>query len=99
MRRLTLLTIAFAISALTACDGDSPEELACANLFTIDPIGGCASGSETECLSYLDTLRDDAPACGAEYDAYVQCLTDQTECASGQQCPTEFTAYIDCATD
>ncbi len=109
--RPTALVLAVSFLSLMGCDrgtisppdsgahadgGQAAEEAACTNLFAIDVEGGCASGTETACLAYLLTLRNDAPACGTEYGAYVACLTRLPACVSGQQCPEEFGAYDAC---
>jgi hypothetical protein len=78
----------------------SAEEAACENLFTIDPAGGCATSSRAECLLSLTSMRDaevTANDCRAEYDAFVECLSTLTACASGMQCPDQWGPLASCA--
>ncbi len=75
------------------------ETSACSHLFSIDPSGGCATGSMSGCTSTLANVRARyaSSSCMAEYTAFVACLQGLAMCDSGQQCPTEWTAFSGCS--
>jgi hypothetical protein len=100
--RSAAVAVAFAFS-LWACTGagSSPEEVACAQVATIQPctVGG---GDVDMCVEYLTRLRTDFQgegACRAEYDALVACYAALTACpapGAGSLCPGESSALALC---
>ncbi len=80
MRNLPVAMAALLATAALALGGcrPSPETL-CKR---ICDCGSCSNEEEEGCVDGLEDAEEDASSeeCGAEYDAYVSCLDEKTEC-------------------
>ena len=101
-----LFFLAATMVAAGACGNDDDDDGAggstcesyCADADEIDCLGGM---SIADCETFCEAFSDDE-ACGAEYEAMMQCYVDNgMECNGGliesSGCEDEEDAYFDCS--